>query len=316
MLKLSCYCMNRYIGTDATIATHISTIQVRNYAVRNAHNQFEPTQLGLALVEGYNSMGYQLNKPQLRAVIEADCQRIAKGQANRADVVRNCLASMRECFLVCSREADKLDQAMRKYFGAKGAGGVAAGQFRLLQRNFSLCGTCSASMELRTELAAAEEGGGAGDEMDVDEEGGGGEDGGRTGAERRGRERGGGRGGRGRGRDNTATAATAAAAAATSSRYLFCTAETCKTVLNLPRGEVAPLAVHCAICKYQALSVRNVETNKEHSICPFCFRYNLPFVRFHFFLFHLDVFFSNFVLHVYSNPPPPPEGLEAVSEFR
>jgi DNA topoisomerase-3 len=39
-----------------------------------------PTKLGLALVEGYNSMGYQLNKPQLRAAIEQDVQRIAKGE--------------------------------------------------------------------------------------------------------------------------------------------------------------------------------------------------------------------------------------------
>ncbi len=42
------------IGTDATIATHITTIQERNYAEKNAAQKFSPTKLGIALVEGYN----------------------------------------------------------------------------------------------------------------------------------------------------------------------------------------------------------------------------------------------------------------------
>ena len=40
------------IGTDATIAGHIKTIQQREYALKNASGQFVPTKLGLALVEG------------------------------------------------------------------------------------------------------------------------------------------------------------------------------------------------------------------------------------------------------------------------
>lgn len=42
------------IGTDATIAQHISTIQDRAYATKNAQQKFVPTKLGIALVEGYN----------------------------------------------------------------------------------------------------------------------------------------------------------------------------------------------------------------------------------------------------------------------
>jgi DNA topoisomerase IA len=42
------------IGTDATIATHISTIQSREYAHRDPQQKFHPTKLGIALVEGYN----------------------------------------------------------------------------------------------------------------------------------------------------------------------------------------------------------------------------------------------------------------------
>lgn len=54
------------IGTDATIAQHITTIQERKYAEKDNSQRFMPTKLGIALVEGYNSMGYQLNRPDLR----------------------------------------------------------------------------------------------------------------------------------------------------------------------------------------------------------------------------------------------------------
>ena len=41
------------IGTDATIAEHINTIPTRKYAIKNDQQRFEPTSIGLALVEGY-----------------------------------------------------------------------------------------------------------------------------------------------------------------------------------------------------------------------------------------------------------------------
>jgi DNA topoisomerase III len=98
------------IGTDATIAQHISTIQVvallancphkppqeRNYAFKNEQQRFVPTDrgpvsslpssphlaadflLGIGIIEGYNDMGYQLNKPFLRASMEQDCQKIVR----------------------------------------------------------------------------------------------------------------------------------------------------------------------------------------------------------------------------------------------
>ena len=55
------------IGTDATIPTHIAKILFREYAVKKPQG-FEPTQLGLALVEMYDSMnlGVHLDKPNLR----------------------------------------------------------------------------------------------------------------------------------------------------------------------------------------------------------------------------------------------------------
>lgn len=70
-------------GTDATIAQHVATIQARLYATKDAQQCFTPTPLGCALVEGYNQMGYQLNKPALRAQMEADCQAIVSGTKQR-----------------------------------------------------------------------------------------------------------------------------------------------------------------------------------------------------------------------------------------
>ena len=55
------------IGTDATIAEHIQKIQEREYVVKEGI-YFSPTTLGLALVEGYDEIGFDrsLAKPALR----------------------------------------------------------------------------------------------------------------------------------------------------------------------------------------------------------------------------------------------------------
>ena len=74
------------IGTDATIAQHIKTIQERQYVTKDAAQRFHPTKLGIALVEGYNSMGYQLNKPHLRADMERGCNDVARGAKQKQQV--------------------------------------------------------------------------------------------------------------------------------------------------------------------------------------------------------------------------------------
>jgi DNA topoisomerase-3 len=59
--------------------------------VKDEQNRFAATKLGLALVEGYNNMGYQLNKPHLRAAMELDCQRVARGELAKEVAVRKCM---------------------------------------------------------------------------------------------------------------------------------------------------------------------------------------------------------------------------------
>jgi DNA topoisomerase III len=60
------------IGTDATHADHIETIKERGYVTLNNENRFLPDRLGLGLVEGYDLMGYEMSKPNLRASLEED----------------------------------------------------------------------------------------------------------------------------------------------------------------------------------------------------------------------------------------------------
>jgi len=49
------------IGTDATMAQHITTIQQRGYATCDpATLHFSATSLGMALLDGYDSVGKQV----------------------------------------------------------------------------------------------------------------------------------------------------------------------------------------------------------------------------------------------------------------
>lgn len=137
------------IGTDATIATHISTIQQREYVKKINNNCFEATPLGLALVEGYNSMGFQLNKPQLRATIEKECQNIAQGKTTKEEVLKKCLNLMKNCYETCLKDIEKLDFSMRKYFST--IGNSNDNNYYISNHNLSTCGKCHDGMELRIE---------------------------------------------------------------------------------------------------------------------------------------------------------------------
>ena len=147
------------IGTDATIAQHISTIQDREYAVKNANQKFTPTQLGIALVEGYNSMGYQLNKPDLRRETEFECNQIAAGHKTKNQVVAHILAKMKQCYQVASQEARKLDDAVARHYSRLGTSNDTT---QVVQAQFSECGVCHNTMSLKQERNTRGGGGGAG----------------------------------------------------------------------------------------------------------------------------------------------------------
>ena len=134
------------IGTDATIATHISTIQERDYAVKDASQKFSPTPLGIALIQGYNTMGYQLNKPDLRREMEAECNHVAGGRKAKQQVLVPLLSKMKQTFQTAVTEAHKLDAAMAQHFPRVGTNEQA---WSIVQNQFSLCGTCRTPMALK-----------------------------------------------------------------------------------------------------------------------------------------------------------------------
>ncbi|WVZ19824.1 hypothetical protein V8G54_007146 [Vigna mungo] len=110
-------CMDKEgIGTDATMHDHIKKLLDRFYATKDANTRFTPTNLGEALVMGYDDMGYKLWKPYLRAVMERDMKFVSEGNKSKADVLATSLQLMEACFLDARLNKGKLLEAMAIFF--------------------------------------------------------------------------------------------------------------------------------------------------------------------------------------------------------
>ncbi|PYH84006.1 DNA topoisomerase III [Aspergillus uvarum CBS 121591] len=116
------------IGTDATMAEHIAKIKDRHYVAvntrgggRNAVKELIPTQLGIALVEGYDNVfagmpnNPSLSKPFLRKEMETRMREICAGSRVRQEVVQESLDMYREYFVHTNRRISALKDAIRKY---------------------------------------------------------------------------------------------------------------------------------------------------------------------------------------------------------
>ncbi|KAK2951585.1 putative DNA topoisomerase 3-alpha [Blattamonas nauphoetae] len=104
------------IGTDATIAQHISTIIKRGYAEKDESSKMKPTKVGLVLVDAYDLMGFPLFKPFLRAQMEFDMNRIAKGSKRKDEVLRDSLTSMRNLFAQVKQSLNRMGGAVELHF--------------------------------------------------------------------------------------------------------------------------------------------------------------------------------------------------------
>ena len=116
------------IGTDATMAEHIARIKDRQYVAtrnrgggRNAVQELIPTQLGVALVEGYDNVvaglpdSPSLSKPFLRKEMELRMREICAGNKSRQQVVMESVEMYREVFIHTQRRINMLKDACRKY---------------------------------------------------------------------------------------------------------------------------------------------------------------------------------------------------------
>ena len=118
------------IGTDATMAEHIAKIQDRYYAQtqprgagRSAVQEFIPTTLGVALIEGYDHVGLDVSvsKPFLRKEMELKMKAICEGRKTRTQVVQESLDQYREVFVKTQREINILKQSVTRYVVNGGA---------------------------------------------------------------------------------------------------------------------------------------------------------------------------------------------------
>ncbi|KAF5960284.1 hypothetical protein HYC85_001493 [Camellia sinensis] len=110
-------CMDKAgIGADATMHDHIKKLLDRFYATKDFNTRFSPTNLGEALVMGYDDMGYELWKPYLRAMMENDMKAVSIGTKRKAEVLSTCLEQMKACFLDARLNKVKLFEAMGIFF--------------------------------------------------------------------------------------------------------------------------------------------------------------------------------------------------------
>lgn len=105
------------IGTDATHADHIEKIKDRQYVGVQNDGTFLPGKLGMGLVEGYDSMGFAMSKPHLRAGLESDLKLICEGRKNKDVVLADQVRNYKEVFEQAMVQVEKLDNAMSSYFG-------------------------------------------------------------------------------------------------------------------------------------------------------------------------------------------------------
>jgi DNA topoisomerase-3 len=124
------------IGTDASIATHINNIVVRNYVTLNAGRTLTPTNLGVVLVHGYLRIDPALVLPDVRAAIESFCNMIAKGAASKDQVVEHSLNNFRAKFKYFTSRIPLMDSLFEASFSPL----AATGKF------LCKCGKCNRYM--------------------------------------------------------------------------------------------------------------------------------------------------------------------------
>ncbi|KAI8368269.1 DNA topoisomerase [Radiomyces spectabilis] len=120
------------IGTDATIAEHIQKILDRQYAFKNGQ-YFRPSTLGIALVLGYDEIGFDssLSKPFLRREMEADLKQICEGRKLQNAVLQQSIERYRQMFFKSVQEFGKIITSMQLHYRAtedqSGGAGAAIG---------------------------------------------------------------------------------------------------------------------------------------------------------------------------------------------
>lgn len=138
------------IGTDATHAEHIETIKARMYVGLTSDKRFLPGHLGMGLVEGYDSMGYEMSKPDLRAELEADLKLICEGKKDKFQVLRQQVQKYKQVFIEAVAKAKKLDEALSQYLGEGTEVAQQEELYPAMPEPIRKCPQCNKDMVLKT----------------------------------------------------------------------------------------------------------------------------------------------------------------------
>lgn len=138
------------IGTDATHAEHIETIKARMYVGLTSDKRFLPGHLGMGLVEGYDSMGYEMSKPDLRAELEADLKLICEGKKDKFEVLRQQVQKYKQVFIEAVAKARKLDEALSQYLGERTEVAQQEEIYPAMPEPVRKCPQCNKDMVLKT----------------------------------------------------------------------------------------------------------------------------------------------------------------------
>jgi len=97
------------VGTDATMAHHISNVISRSYVKLDKETRkLAPTGLGLALIHAYTLIDPGLVQPTVRAAIENAVNRVATGHAQKHEVVQQAVQIFQKKFQLFKGRADRV----------------------------------------------------------------------------------------------------------------------------------------------------------------------------------------------------------------
>lgn len=121
------------IGTDATIAEHINTVQQRGYVFKQGSRPeyLLPSTLGIGLVEGYDKIGLDksLSKPFLRRQMESKLLEICQGSTTKAEVVYEQIELYRMMYIMTRNRMNTIISSVSQRLeeGRQRAGGQGTG---------------------------------------------------------------------------------------------------------------------------------------------------------------------------------------------
>ena len=131
------------IGTDASIPTHIKNVEKRRYVtIDEKTRRVDVTDLGFALVSGYDAVDPDLANPATRKAVESSLDLIATGGADHASVVAHALKQFAAKYAYFVANVDKIDATFELKFDPATRASLAEAP------PFSRCGRCARFLRL------------------------------------------------------------------------------------------------------------------------------------------------------------------------